>query len=185
MQKIKPYAYFITYRTYASWLHGDYKGSVHHAAAQIGTPTIPHHETMRLQIQSRLSSKEFILNYEQSKIVLQGIQLACTTYHWRLFAAHVRTDHAHMVIQAPVDPARVITQTKAYATRALRRKTLIQENTKCWAKHGSTKYIWFPEKIYFPMYYVIEQQGRKMACFFEDWFDERFRKEVGATLGYV
>ncbi len=134
----------------------------------------------RAQASAKKSTQSKFTNNKK----LEDRELACKKYDWQLFAAHVRTNHVHLVVQAPIDPSRVIAQTKAYATRELRKKNLIQEDTKCWARHGSTQYIWLPEKIYFAMHYVVEEQGEKMACFFEEWFDENTRREIGAILAF-
>jgi len=71
MQNTKPYAYLITYRTYASWLHGDPRHSVHHSNTKPGSLKIPPNEKLQQQIQSQLSSDEFILDNKQSEIALQ------------------------------------------------------------------------------------------------------------------
>ena len=48
---------------------------------------------------------------------------------------------------------------KAYATRKLREANLLDQNTKPWARHGGTAYLWTEEQVHRAIDYVINGQG--------------------------
>jgi hypothetical protein len=56
-------------------------------------------------------------------------------------------------------PEPILDALKAYATRKLRRKHLISANTKPWARHGSTRYLWKEEQVDKAVAYVMYDQG--------------------------
>jgi hypothetical protein len=49
-----PLAYFITFRSYGSWLHGDERGSVDRSHNQYGSPFLPHDDDWVKQEQQLL-----------------------------------------------------------------------------------------------------------------------------------
>jgi len=58
---------------------------------------------------------------------------------------------------------------KAWATRALREGGYAME--KVWTKHGSTVYLFEPEKVKEKVHYVVYEQGDMM----EYYLDEELR----------
>jgi len=48
---------------------------------------------------------------------------------------------------------------KAYATRKLREATLLDQDVKPWARHGSTRWLWTEEQVERAIDYVINGQG--------------------------
>jgi REP element-mobilizing transposase RayT len=73
-------------------------------------------------------------------------------------AAHVRTSHVHVVVNAAVAPERVMRDFKAYASRSLK-------HPKAWTRHGSTRYLWQRDDVTHAVRYVVEGQGDPMAVF--------------------
>ena len=82
-----------------------------------------------------LRSSPFTLSETARTKVLEAIVNDCTRRTWPLHAAHVRTNHVHIVVDADVKPEQALTSLKSYASRAL-------GGTKHWARHGSTRYLW-------------------------------------------
>ena len=119
-----------------------------------------------------LREEAFILNNEQRNAVLSGIVFACKKYEWRLYAAHVRSNHVHLVLKTEADPDRAMIQIKAYGTRFLKKNNLQKNGLKYWARGGSIKFIWAPEYLYPAMHYVIEEQGERMSCYYEAWYEK-------------
>lgn len=86
----------------------------------------------------------------------------CQQRKWELLAAHVRTQHVHVVVQAMVKPEKVLIDLKAYATRALRKHGLLEPSAKPWTEHGSTRYLWKPKDVEGAWNYVLFEQGEPM-----------------------
>lgn len=170
-----PHAYFLTFTTYGNWLPGDKRLSVNRKKNVIATPktepNIQLHETA-VQNQKQQTIK---FNARQRTIVLNTTQSVCKHYEWMLLAAHIRSNHVHIVVQSDKSPEFVMKQIKAYCTRHLRKDDTFFVNQTVWTRHGSTRYIWESCKLFPVMKYVIEEQGDKMACYYQPWYDDVLR----------
>ncbi len=102
------------------------------------------------------------------KTVLASFLERCTERHWRWLAAHVRTNHVHIVVEAEVRPERVMNDLKSYASRCLNHRGLDGPARKRWAQHGSTRWLWKPENVSAAIRYVVDGQGDPMAVFEAD-----------------
>ena len=107
----------------------------------------------------------YTLDDARRRLVLEAIQEVCQWRKWMLMAAHVRTNHVHVVVDADRSPEQVMTAFKAYASRALNQSRLDGPNRTRWARHGSTRYLWYREQIGAAIGYVISGQGEPMAMF--------------------
>jgi REP element-mobilizing transposase RayT len=99
------------------------------------------------------------------EVVLSSIQERCAQQPLCLLAAHVRTTHVHLVVEAEVQPERIMNDIKAYASRCLNRMGLDEPGRKRWARHGSTRWLWKLENISAAIRYVVDGQGDPMAVF--------------------
>jgi REP element-mobilizing transposase RayT len=54
----------------------------------------------------------------------------------------VRSNHVHAVVSHDGPPEKIVEAFKSYATRALRRDGFVNQETKVWARHASTRYLW-------------------------------------------
>ena len=88
-----------------------------------------------------MSQPAYHLDEIRRQIVLKAIREVCEHRNWLLFAAHVREDHVHVVVQAGVKPEKIMNDFKVYSTRAL--KVLNTESPECerWSRHGSTRWL--------------------------------------------
>jgi hypothetical protein len=68
----KVLAYFITFRTYGSWLHGDSRGSVDRFHNVYGTPRLPPNKLREKYIRSRMKRPPARLTLKQRRVVEQG-----------------------------------------------------------------------------------------------------------------
>ncbi|MCB1152205.1 transposase [bacterium] len=109
--------------------------------------------------------KDVCLDGHQRDLVLDSIRETCAYREWRLLACHVRTNHVHVVVQAREAPEKVMTDFKAYATRALNRWENQPGRSKRWARHGSTQYLWDERTVATAISYVVDEQGEPMAVF--------------------
>lgn len=80
------------------------------------------------------------------------------------YGIHVRTTHVHAVVGGEVKPERMLSDFKAYATRALRSLAPSQARSRYWATHGSTRYLWNETSLNAAIDYVLNGQGTRMAC---------------------
>ena len=78
---------------------------------------------------------------------------------------HVRTNHVHVVVEAPVTPERVLIELKAYASRKLNESGLDTSERRRWSRHGSTRYLWQREEVEAAIVYVADHQGNPMAMY--------------------
>lgn len=78
---------------------------------------------------------------------------------------NARTTHVHAVISAETAPERILSDYKAYATRAFRRAFPGIQRRRYWADHGSTRYLWNEVSLRAAIDYVLHEQGSQMACY--------------------
>ena len=98
-------------------------------------------------------------------VVLAALQERCLQQRWTLLAAHVRTNHVHMVVESEARPERVMNDIKSYASRCLNQTGLDEPARKRWARHGSTRWLWKAEHVSAAIRYVVDEQGKAMAIF--------------------
>ena len=103
------------------------------------------------------------LDTDQRTLVLAAIKQHCLHRQWILHAAHVRTNHAHVVLWADVTPERAMVQLKLRASRALNSSG--GSTPRWWARHGSTRHLWQPEHVPAAVDYVINGQGEPTALY--------------------
>jgi REP element-mobilizing transposase RayT len=154
-----PLAYFLTWHTYGSWLHGHARGSVDDEHSAHDSPFAPPDATRLASSAARLVNEPLALDELRRDAVQAAVVEVCAYRGWLLLALHVRTTHVHAVVTAPAAPEKVMNDLKAYATRRLRRERLAAEETRVWSTHGSTRYLWDEAGLAEVIAYVVEQQG--------------------------
>jgi REP element-mobilizing transposase RayT len=82
-----------------------------------------------------------------------------------LLAAHIRTNHVHIVVTSESKPEPVMVAMKAYSSRALNQRGIDTPGLRRWARHGSTRYLWTTESIRAAIRYVVDEQGSAMAVY--------------------
>ena len=143
-----PIAYLLTFRTYASWLHGDEGFSVdRNGNTTYGTPrrdvNVPLKDVMRRE----QKAPSLILDGGQRTTVHKSIVSVCEHRGYLLRALNVRSNHAHIVVSAAVNPEKPVNEFKAYATRALRAEQMVGPEAKIWSRGASTRYLWKPKHV--------------------------------------
>lgn len=156
-----PLAYFLTWTTRGTWLHGDDRGSVHREHNQPGTPLVPPSVTRALQKEASLVAPALTLSPEQRLVVERAVRDHAAIRNWKILAMAVRTNHVHAVVQA-VDrpPEEVVRQFKSWATRRLREAGMIAADRPVWTRHASTRYLWDQAGLDAAVRYVVEEQGK-------------------------
>ena len=160
--------YFITFACYGAHLHGDESGSVDRRCNVFGGRSLEA-DPARVQAERlRMSWAPYEMDGDRRAIVLQTVAEVCSHRGWGLLAAHVRTNHVHVIVEAEVPPETVMSDFKAYASRALSRIDGGGAGRRRWARHGSTLWLWGDEDVRAAVRYVVEQQGEPMAVFLGD-----------------
>ena len=160
-----PLAYFISFRTYGTWLHGDKRGSIDRFHNVYGSPYIPADARWQKYKQQLLKAKPLILNAKQRAVVGDAIRATCRIRQWSLLAINVRTNHVHIVVTAQKKPEIVLNAFKANATRELRQKRLWPHAFSPWAFKGSKRRLWNEKSIERAIHYVLYGQGDDLPDF--------------------
>ena len=157
--------YFITLICYGARLHGDESGSVDRHHNLPGSRILESNPERLAMKREQMDQEPFILDQPSRAVVLESIRETCLHRGWTLLAAHVRTNHVHVVVEAPVRPERVMNALKSHASRSLNRLASSEPDRKRWARHGSTRWLFKDEEVRQAIQYVVEGQGEPMAVF--------------------
>jgi REP element-mobilizing transposase RayT len=158
-----PLGYFITFRCYGTWLHGDARGSVDLNHNTPGEPLVEPDRRLEQTRMSQLKQSPVTLNEPCRVVVDRTIHEVCEHRDWELHACNVRSNHVHVVVSAESSPEKVMNALKSWSTRRLRETKLIGPHTKPWSRHGSTKYLWNQAAIQAACLYTEEGQGENSA----------------------
>ncbi|KTD79219.1 transposase [Legionella waltersii] len=160
-----PLAYFITFTCYGTWLHGEKPTSVDRLCNTPGTDFLVQNPKRAQLVKVQMSEPPYLLDHKRRNIVLKSIKEVCTYRKWSLFAAHVRSNHVHLVLHAMSKPEIVMNTIKAYASRQLNESPLDISRMNRWTRHGSTRYLWEEEEVEATIHYVVHEQGELMAFY--------------------
>ena len=155
-----PIAYFVSFRTYGTWLHGDERGSIDRFNNAYQTPYIEPNQNWLRYNEELLKSPPFKLNAIARKHVEAAIREVCAYRNWYLYALNVRTNHAHSVVDATGHSSKaVLNSFKAYGTRRLREQGCWTYDHSPWADKGSRRKIWNERGLQAVIDYVVNGQG--------------------------
>ena len=157
--------YFITFTTYGTRLHGDAEGSVDIDHRLYGTEFCAPNASRQDFERRRMIQTAYLLDAERRRIVLRSSREVCEFRRWWLFAAHVRSNHVHLIIQANEEPERVMNDLKSYASRALTNAGFENSARRRWSHHGSTRYLWNHHHLRNAINYVLHEQGNPMETY--------------------
>jgi len=162
--------YLITFTCYGHRLHGDPNGSVDkHHNAYLGRYAPPSPGRLAY-VQQMMKERVYELEGLQRRAVLQGVLEAARRRGWRVWAAHVRQTHAHVVVDGEAPPAEILKAFKAYASRWLARLPGESSRSRRWARHGSTVWLWKDRDFHDAIVYVADRQGAPMECYVDpEW----------------
>lgn len=156
--------YFITFSCYGHHLPGQ-PGLVEAPWNQFGARLPDARLGLARDNRFRHKQAPFSLDPVDRGLVVEAVCEVCQFKNWHLLAAHVRTTHVHVVVDAESAPEVVMNVFKAYATRAMN----VVRPDMCgwirWARHGSTRYLWTKDSVDQAVGYVLDQQGARMAWY--------------------
>ena len=164
----QPLAYFITFTTYGTWLHGDIRKSV---IVENHTPKLLEpKESFYQHEQQRLKSPAVLFDEAMRQLVCDAIVERCLWKEWYLHACHVRSHHVHILVHSSDPIEKVMISLKAWGTRKLRHSGY--DIPRIWTRHGSHQYVFSKAKLLEKIHYIVYEQGEKMACFVAPGFDD-------------
>ncbi|MCC6909210.1 MAG: transposase [Phycisphaerales bacterium] len=148
-----PLAYFISWTTKGTWLHGDERGFVERGKAGIQEPDRLRNEREYLA----LRDEAVLLGDDQRRLVHRTIAAHCNIRKWKALAVNVRTNHVHVVVNASdAAPETVMEQFKAWCSRRL--NEMSGHSRKWWTPHGSTRWINDEASLEAAIEYVLNRQ---------------------------
>ena len=153
-----PLAYFITFRTYGTWLPGDGRGTMDRNHNKRGEPPLSRDDFRRESARRKLAGVPVTLSPIARICVDASVRETCLSRGWQLHALNVRTNHVHLTVSAEVTPERVMEAAKAWATRRLREAGLATPDAPVWSRHGSTKRLWREAELEAATEYVMNGQ---------------------------
>jgi len=152
-----PLAYFITFITRGSWLHGDERG-----ARKKGGQFVPPNPQWKQKEQELTKFPPLILSPEYRQMIDIGLRQLCEKRKWTIHALNVRSNHIHIVVSAlDKKPEQVMSDLKAKATNVLRKAHVVTQEQKPWGRHGSTVYLFTQKEFEGACVYVNEYQDEK------------------------
>ncbi len=147
-----PFAYFITFTTRGSRLHGCEKGSVNRKGEYIEIN--PNWENFD---KSEMTNQPIVLSSIQRKIVQNALKSCCEKKKWTLHIVAVQSNHVHILLSANEQTFDfVATALKAAATNALHKSGEFEKNVKIWTRKASKRYVFNDEEYY--VYDYIKNQ---------------------------
>lgn len=153
-----PLAYFISFRAYGTWLHGDERGSVDTANNRFGRALLPANAARERWESEQLVGAPVQFDGPMRQVIDRTVREVCEHRGWYLLALNVRTNHVHCVVKASGPPEPVMNSMKSWATRRLVEGGLVERGSRVWSRHGSTVYLFRPDKVEEKCRYVIDGQ---------------------------
>lgn len=105
----QPLAYFITFRTYGTWLHGEERGSVDRLHNKFGEEMRPRSRSLKDWEREQMVHEPVVMDIPRRAIVDKTLRQVCEHKGWKLLALNARTNHVHVVVTASERPERVMT----------------------------------------------------------------------------
>ncbi|MCW5766987.1 MAG: hypothetical protein KIT68_13540 [Phycisphaeraceae bacterium] len=158
----EPLAYFITFHTYGTWLHGHEHGSVTHSRNRVGEPRVGSSVRLRRAMAASMVNEIYQLDRPGVAAVDAAIREVCRIKRWALLALHVRTTHVHAVVSCGCAPETAMRTFKAWASRRLREVGAAGPTQRVWSRHGSTRWITSQATLESACGYTLYQQGAEL-----------------------
>ena len=157
--------YFLTFRTYGTWLHGDERGSVDRKHNQVGAPLMEPNAALKQHRRNLMKAPMIVFNEEQCQNVRASFREVALHRSWTIRALNVLSNHVHLVIETneipdKANPGKVVATFKARATLNLRESGLFEKELEIWAAKGSTRYLNSPESIERAIHYTLNMQNQ-------------------------
>src|SRR5258706_15432278 len=97
-----PQAYFITFRGYGTWLHGDKRGAIDRDHSRFGTPRLVPNERRRLLNIARLKNKSARSAPKARAAAEPAAREISRDRKWALCVVNATTNHVHAAVTAHI-----------------------------------------------------------------------------------
>lgn len=108
-----------------------------------------------------MTHAEASFSLDEAFMALGAIRQVCAFRHWTLLAAHIRSTHAHLIVDGVADASDAIRDFKAYTSRALNRAGWRRR----WARGGNFARLQDSGAVRAVVRYVVDAQGSPMAVY--------------------
>ena len=125
----------------------------------VGSPLLPANPERVRAERGQMCASPARLDARARSIALEAIRDSCGFRGWILHAAHVRSNHVHVVVAASAGSSDLLQKLKARISRALNDEF---GKRRWWARHGSTIPLWNPHHVEDAVKYTSEQ-GEPLA----------------------
>jgi REP element-mobilizing transposase RayT len=116
--------YLITFACYGCRLHGDESGSIDRKHNLPGRRLVAADLKRVSAERGQMDQPPYSMDPKRRKAVLEALLDSCSYRNWNVLAAHVRSSHAHIVVESEAPPERIMNDLKSYARRHLNRMGL-------------------------------------------------------------
>ncbi|HZV07444.1 MAG TPA: transposase [Gemmataceae bacterium] len=162
--------WFLTWRTYGTWLPGDERGFVDPVLDEQGRRVIHNvpgtaldadNPRLRKYAQAIMKGPAVYLTHEQAAALLEQFQETARYRGWELVTAAILPNHVHLIVGVNEDPnpASLLRDFKSYGSRRLNRRWPIPVSKTWWAESGSHRILKSEENRIQAMQYVLQQSG--------------------------
>ena len=159
-----PIAYFLTWHTYGTWLHGRAEGSVDKRHNAPNTDRLPPDSLREFRNRKRMKHEVFVLDAAARGVVDRVIREHCALRNWKVHALAVQSNHVHVVVSAPgVRPEQVVGQLKQWGTRRLREQGCAATDQPVWVALASTQPLFTDAELSAAIRYTLESQERAVS----------------------
>jgi hypothetical protein len=104
--------YFITFACYGAHMHGAEEGSVDRSHNHYGAPLAKPNSRRHAAEVGLMDQAPYEMDEPRRHAVLEAVIHRCKRKEWPLLAAHVRTNHVHLIVQSENTPEFVMNATE-------------------------------------------------------------------------
>ena len=166
--------WLLTWTCHGQWLPGDRRGFVGNVREadgaraihnRHGTPCDADMPALELWIRLQMAGPPVTLSRRDAETVLAQLRETASVRSWRLEAASVAFNHAHVVVGlgSEEDSRVAMTQLKAWGTRALKRTRPLPAGGSFWTAKGSRRWLKDGNAVRAAVAYVAEKQKNALA----------------------
>jgi REP element-mobilizing transposase RayT len=172
--------WLLTWTTYATWMPGDRRGFIGRDRVPDGgqrwrnvpgTPTRDPDARLELAARARRVGESVWLTPAQAGEILDDLRHTADVRGWELHGVAVMRNHVHLVVgvTGDPDPATLLRDFKAYASRALNQRWARPASGTWWTQSGSRRILRDEPAVIAAVNCVREQPGALAVWVAEDW----------------
>lgn len=166
----QPFALFLTWTTYGTWLPGDERGHVSNTIRpdgtfeakhnQVGTPYRCDDDITRRRAKALQRYPTTWLSPNRALVAAESLVEAASERRWRIVRGAVMANHLHVVLlNIPDDGPAVRRVLKGVSQRRLTERTNGGNSRRWWTAGGSDRYLHGERSIQGAIRYVEHQAG--------------------------